>query len=453
MNQLVNVMQNTANKTTTLNGAKAFKSTKNACLDLFSSWGGMRGQDASGLVTSALQENPVDTGRILLWGRDVRGGAGERKLFRDNLLLTLSSLPKHKIKSFIKRIPEVGRWDDLEVLFNTQYKHETLAIWSEAIFKQDGLACKWAARKGYNAVALTKYMNLTPKQYRKLIVSGSNTVEQKMCAQQWKYIEYKHVPSKSMALYHRAFNRHDTHGFSEYKNNLVTGKEKVNANAIYPHEITRVKDEQLRQAMWDAQPNWVKPEQTFIPLIDVSGSMNGTPMEIAIALGVYLAERNKSVFKDLAICFTSEAQIVKLSGNLTSKLYQTETLPWGGSTNINKAFKNILTLAVNNKIKQSDMPESLIILSDMQFDKNEDYGNKTNFQHWKKEYTNAGYKLPTVVFWNLRDYGNKPVKENTENAVLVSGFSPSMMKSLITGEEVTPLEQMYKTIMDNRYNY
>ena len=154
MNQLVNAMKKQANKTETLNGAKAYKSTKNAILDLFSSWGGMRGQDIIPLLRNAINDDLNLTLRCLLWGRDIRGGAGERLLFRNALsYLTNSGINNH-IVALIPRIPEIGRWDDLFVLHNTQYWNEVVKMVGNALSEGNGLCAKWMPRKGPVAEAL-----------------------------------------------------------------------------------------------------------------------------------------------------------------------------------------------------------------------------------------------------------------------------------------------------------
>ena len=181
MNQLVKAMQKQANKTETLNGAVAFKSTKNAVLDLFSSWGGMRGKDILPLLRNAHADNILLTLRCLLWGRDIRGGAGERDLFR-NALFYLSTNGTTLNTTFFNRIPEVGRWDDLLVLHNTQYWNEVVELVNQALKEGNGLCAKWMPRKGPIAEALRTGLGMSPKQYRKTLVNLTKVVETQMCA-------------------------------------------------------------------------------------------------------------------------------------------------------------------------------------------------------------------------------------------------------------------------------
>ena len=456
MNQLINNIKKQQNKTTTLNGAKAFVSTTNACLDLFAGWGGLRGKNIIALFEKAHNENTDLAHRIILWGRDIREGAGERQLFRDAIKYLAIKNYKQTLQ-ILHKIPELGRWDDLLVLQDTAVWEETKNLIATALKDGHGLCAKWMPRKGPIAVALTKHMGLTPKQYRKMLVNATNVVEQKMCAGKWKNINYEHVPSQASKLYAQAFTRHDQLRYQAYKNNLVKGIAKINAGAIYPHEILcgLAKDRQIAEAQWKAQPNWIQEGMNFLPIIDTSGSMGnwrmkGSPANIAIALGLYLAERNTSIFKDHFITFSQKPQLQHVTGTLLSRAQSMCTAQWEMNTNINAVFNLILNTATNNNVPEKDMPKICIIISDMQFNGKWD---KTNYTQIKQLYKSHGYELPKLIFWNVNYYGNTPVKEDKENTTLISGYSPSIMKSILSQKNVTSLDQMLETIMNPRYNY
>ena len=461
MNQLVKAMQKQANKTETLNGAKAFKSTKNAVLDLFSSWGGMRGKDITPLLRNAINDDPSLSLRCLLWGRDIRGGAGERELFRMALLF----LSKHNnlvSNLYLQRIPDVGRWDDLLVLHNTQYWNEVVKLIGEALHKGNGLCAKWMPRKGHIAEALRTGLGMSPKQYRKTLVNLTKVVETQMCANKWTEINYSHVPSKAAQIYKNAFKRHDEKGYKTYLEGLVKGTTKVNAGAVFPYEIIRqVNEPQLMEAQWKAQPDYVPEGISFLPIIDCSGSMGWLgskqgpvqPLEVAISLGLYLSERNKSVFKNLFVTFSEDPTFQYVKGSLHDRMHQMSTEKWGINTNIQAVFDKLLDLAVKNRVDPKDMPTHMIIVSDMQFD--HCCHNNNNQKQIMRKFEKAGYKAPILVFWNVNDHGNKPVTEQRENTVLVSGFSPSIMKTLLKAdiESITPVAQMMATLMQERYNF
>lgn len=456
MNQFIKAMNKEGNKTTTLNGAKAFKSTKSAVLDLFAGWGGMRGKDITGLFAKAFAEDKELAIRVALWGRDVREGAGERELFR-TCIKYIANNDYKTARKVLHKVPELGRWDDLLDLYTTPVWTEVINEIAKGIREQNGLCGKWMPRKGPLAVALTKALGYTPKQYRKTLVELTKVVEQQMCANEWDKINYEHVPSQASRIYTKAFTRHDQQRYQEYKNNLTKGTAKINAGATYPYEVlcSLYTDEQIAEAQWKALPDFVQEGMSFIPVIDTSGSMGhlemkGSPANIAFALGLYLAERNKSVFKDNFITFSNKPQWQHVVGSLKARVDQTQRANWQMNTDINAVFKLILTTATKANVQQKDMPQAVLIISDMQFD---GCAKHTNFKQIKTMYEQHGYELPKLIFWNVNYYGNHPVKEDKENTALISGFSPSIMKSILTGKDVTPYDQMMETIMQERYSF
>ena len=256
-------------------------------------------------------------------------------------------------------------------------------------------------------------MRLTPKQYRKLLVGLTNVVETQMCANKWNDINYEHVPSKATQIYTNAFKRHSPQKYETYLQSLVKGTAKTNAGAVYPYEIIQqINEPRLMEAQWKAQPNYIEDGMSFLPVIDVSGSMmcpvsNTTAMNIAMSLGIYLSERNKSVFKDMFVTFSQVPEFHHLQGNLTNRLNQLRIAKWGMNTDIDAVFTKLLEIAMKNKVTQEEMPTHIIIVSDMQFD----YccKNTTNQKNIFSKYKDCGYKPPVLVFWNVVDHGNTPV--------------------------------------------
>lgn len=459
MSKLAQSIQKQTNTTTTENGAKAFKSTLDSVLDFFYKAGASRGKDLVGSFLSAFKQDEDRATRVALWARDVRGGAGERQIYRD----ILKYLGQNDYKLAVKLIPktvEIGRWDDLLALYGTAAQGEAFDYIGKALEQGDSLAAKWMPRKGDVAVSLRKHLGYTPKFYRKRLVELTNVVETAMCAGKWEEIEYGKLPSMASARYQKAFGRHDQEGYTKYIQSLQKGEAKINAGAIFPHEIVKSVshgNSAVADQQWKALPDWVV-DGSFLPMVDVSGSMicptdgnvNVTCMDVAIALGLYLSERCKGQFKDQFITFDSRPQFVQVSGSLSQRVAQAKRAPWGMSTDIGAAFDLILNAAVKCKLKEEDMPKTLLILSDMQFDRAA--SGKTNFKDFKQKYKKAGYEMPNVVFWNLNDRnGTVPVKAHASGAALVSGFSPALMKSIVSGEDMTPLSMMDKIIMDDRY--
>lgn len=474
MNTFVSAINN--NDALTANGMKALKSSKSSTVDLFYNIGASRGKDIIPAFTSAyIQDKDLAT-RIALWARDVRGGAGERQLFR-NILLNLDKAGDFdRVTRMLNRVPELGRWDDLLLDFSPEVKAYAYGLIRNAIENGDGLCAKWMPRKGKTAVELRNFLGMTPKQYRKTLVNLTSVVESQMCANDWDDINFSHVPSLASSRYRNAFNRH-TDKYREYVEALVSDDPEVrktvkaNAGAVYPYDVIKqiginawgptpsgnVLNHIIGQ--WDALPNYMNDE-LVLPLVDVSGSMtsgvrntNLTAMEIAVSLGLYCADKNTGPFKDTFLTFSGNPNLVTLKGNIVQKVNQMVKSSWGYNTDLKAAFKEILSVAVKNDVPQEDMPTVLLILSDMQFDA-VDNGKSAN-QMIKKEYKKAGYELPKVVYWNIQSYDNTPVKFDKNGTALVSGFSPAIMKSVLANdlEQFTPENVMLKTIMSERYNF
>ena len=451
--------------TLTENGMVTNSSTLNECVNLFFTIGAMRGQDKERLLSlfsKAFIENPQTALRILFWVRDVRGGAGERQIFRDIIQLLAEVAPKVLAKN-IKFIPEFGRWDDLTVLFNTKVNDDAINTIVQGLEAKNGLCAKWMPRKGVIFNSIRKVMGLTPKTLRKMLVVLSKTVEQKMCANEWTNIEYSKVPSLAMARYTKAFSKHDLTGFGEYLESLKKGETKVNAGAVYPYDIVKtleqgVKDLAVEQ--WKALPNFMEGStERILPVVDVSGSMvspagknsNLTCLHVAISLGLYISERNEGSFKDSFITFSERPQLQKLSGNLYDRFMQLRTADWGMSTNLESVFKLILNQSIKHNVPQSEMPTKILILSDMEFNRATSRNNSA-IQMIREEYENSGYQLPGIIFWNIQSRGdNFPVRFDESGTALISGFSPSILKSILGGKELSPVLIMNETIESERY--
>jgi hypothetical protein len=335
------------------------------------------------------------------------------------------------------------------------------------------LASKWTPRKGPLAREIREFMGLSPKAFRKTLVNLTKVVETQMCAKDWDNINFSHVPSVAAARYKKAFLR-NTPKFGEYVAALVKGDPtvKVNAAAVYPYDVLKgvngygwsLTESNHVVAQWAALPNYVG-DANILPLVDVSGSMScpvggsnskssTTCMDVAVSLGLYLAEKNTGKFKDTFLTFSDKPELLTLRGTVIDRMNQMVKSEWGMSTNLHAAFEKILDVAVKGNVSQSEMPEMLLILSDMQFDRcvrNDD----SAMQMIERKFEAAGYRVPQVVFWNLNASDNVPVKADKSGAALVSGFSPAIMTALLAADltEFTPHGIMMKTIMNPRYNY
>jgi hypothetical protein len=315
-------------------------------------------------------------------------------------------------------------------------------------------------------------MDLSPKQYRKTLVNLTNVVETKMCAKEWDSIEFGKLPSVASARYQKAFGKNAYESYSAYIQSLVKGEAKINAGAVYPYDVTKSLthgNAKVANEQWKALPNYLEGANDMIlPVVDVSGSMSCsaggsktvTCMDVAISLGLYISERNEGPFKDAFITFSNSPQLQVLSGSLQDRYAQMSCSDWGMSTNLEATFKLILDQATKHKLSQDEMPNKILILSDMEFNqavrssswRNEADWNPTAQQMIEKMYTNAGYKMPQIVYWNIQSRnGGVPVAFDKAGTALVSGFSPAIMTSLLGGDIESPQQIMDKTILSERY--
>jgi len=468
MSTFVEAVQNQSARTQ--NGMRARKSTANACVDLFFKIGASRGKDIVPDFVAALTEDRDVALRIAQWARDARGGSGERQVYRD-ILSYLEKNDKDAAAKLLEKTPEIGRWDDIFIFKDKDLKSKAFSMLGDALRSRNGLAAKWTPRQGPLAAEIRTFFGMSPKFYRKSLVELTNVVEQQMCAGKWDDINHSHVPSLAASRYKKAFTRHGAK-FAEYVAKLKAGDAdvKVNAAAVYPYDVLKgvasfhyslnFGQTELDHivAQWEALPNYVG-DASILPLVDVSGSMNTgvgggktTAMDVAVSLGLYLADKNKGKFKDTFLTFSSKPELLHLKGNVVQKAQQMVKSSWDMSTDLHKALDKILSTAVSGKVPQSEMPAMLLILSDMQFNQCVKHDD-TALKMIKRKYEEAGYAAPAVVFWNLNAKDNVPVKHDKSGVALVSGFSPAIVKSVLSTDmdQFTPEGIMLKTVMVDRY--
>lgn len=477
----------------TENNMRAFASTMNANVDLFGSIGAARGKNLVPAFEKAFNENQDVALRIAQYTRDIRGGQGERQTFRDFMLWLERTNPQLLLDSkLLENIPEIGRFDDLLIFQTQEVKERAFSVFTSHLLHGNKLAGKWAPRKGPVAVELRNYLGLSPKRYRKLLVGNTEVVESLMCAREWNAINFNHVPSVAMSRYMTAFHRNAPEAFSAYREALKRddGTAKVNASAVYPYDVVKMaggvqasynyydsywgnmgyernpygrrEENIVAQRMWEALPDYMNG-QAVLPIVDVSGSMTATVagksditcLDVAASLGLYCSERSKNeAFKNLVLTFSEKPTFFQLRGTLAQRLDQVQTMNWGMNTNLHAAFEEILKKALQNNVPDSEMPQILLIISDMQFDQCMSFDDSA-MQMIRRKYELSGYTLPQIVFWNVRDCANKPVRFNERGAALVAGFSPSIMKSVLSADmdKFSPENIMLQTVMVDRYNW
>ena len=461
--------------TLTENGGRALSTTGDKLLNLFAVLGALRTRPADVIekFDTAYAENADLATKMAFYGRDVRGGLGERAVGR-LMLRELAIINPDVVKANLANIVKFGRWDDLFVLFDTSVETDMIEFIKKQLvldykrmksYQQVSLLAKWmpsinASSEHTKALAhrFVKALNTTPREYRKTLSALRKYIdvtEVKMSANKWTDIDYKAVPSNAMANYGSAFARHDYEGFNRYMDAVKSGDVKINAATLYPYNVIETLERSSRdvaEAQWRALPNYVEGDNNFLIMADVSGSMMGRPMHTSVGLAIYFAERNHGAFANKFMTFTDIPKIVDVTGNNLFDKYCSVTDHVGYNTNLEAAFDAILSTAVRTKCPQADLPKALVIISDLEID----YwngGSLTFTEEMRKRFADAGYEMPKLVYWNVDSRKDTFLaSKNDPNAILVSGQSTSTFKNLIKGIDLSAFEIMVQTLNDPRYD-
>ena len=458
-------LQKGSNQTArTANGAKSNNSTLDPVLDFFANAGALRHDTAKAvqLFKRAYAADPLLATRCVFYLRDIRGGQGERAVFR----ALLKELPAEAFDKNYQLIPEYGRWDEVPINEKTQkFLLEQLQAdeTNMDVGNPISLLAKWlptnntsSRERIQKAYQLAKYWGIKPSQLQKRVVRLRKYIkllEQQMSSKQWAEIQYDKIPSQAHRKHIKAFKRHDEERYNSFITKVVKGEKKLNSATLFTYEvfdeIARGNDE-AAEAMWKNLPDYTNGQNALV-LADVSGSMSGRPMSISVSLALYFAERNEGPFKDFFMTFTDDSQLVKVQGRtLAEKLDFIESQDWAMSTNLQSAFDAILDAAVKSGAKQEEMPQTLYIISDMQFNHATEENDKTNLETAKLKFTANGYELPHVVFWNVNAFGNDaPATMYDDKVTLISGSSQSTFRYVLAGK--SPLESMHDVLNSERY--
>ena len=450
----------------TTNDAAQYESTGSRAVDFFYAAPVQRMAVLTGednlieLYEGAKKEDLELATKTVFWLRDPRSGAGERAA-GIKLLKYLAEKQPLFVYDNMQKIAEYGRWKDLEHL---QDSHgDGVAVeWAKAIKKGDRLAAKWAPRKGKLARAIRDELGITNASYRKVLKQNSETVEQFMCSKDWTSIEYTKVPSVAMRKYGKAFRRNDEQRFTEF---IGDDTKKINTAVNYPHEVLRHahKDIDLADKMWANLPNYIAPGKNIMPVVDVSGSMTwktidkagSRPIDVAIALGLYISERNVGPFANQVITFSDSPQWASIDpkSKLHEKMLTLLELDWKGSTNIEKTYMLILKLATALSIPQEEMPTTLLILSDMQFDSCSRDADKTHLDNVQEQYKTYGYETPKIVFWNLAGSFKGSPADIRDNVALIAGFSPTILEAVLQEKLIDPIGVLRDAVAGYNINF
>lgn len=495
----MNYLEDEMNVSYTENGMKGYATTKDTLVDFNFSLPSLRRENDNILKANVERlindpkYNRETLYRFMFFLRDVRGGLGERRIFKE-MLKALAIKEPETVKDFLPYVVEVGRWDDLFVLMETPLKVNLLDLvtkqlgddWEAMKNKEHGLLEKWTGKERKEPISLLakwmpsinsgkkarklakefiKYFGMTNSEYRKALADMRaylDIVEKHISDGTYDTINYEAVPSQANKRYADLFMRKDGQRRREYLESLSKGKATINASTLYPHEVIAMErkgqDERLVQGLWENLKDYEGVENTIV-VADVSGSMywghsNIMPIDCSIGLALYFAQRARGEFKGKVITFSNRPSYVDVSKFKTihsAYSWMINCMDWGGVTNIEAVFKMVLDTAVNNNLKQEDIP-NILVVSDMEW--NDCTYCDGSFKGIAKLYESYGYKLPKLIFWNVASRtGTIPVLENENGLVLVSGYSPAAIKAATSNEIYDPLKAIYDCIYVERYDF
>lgn len=479
--------QNKLRMTKTENGADAYATSGEQLVDFNFSISAMRSADPNEIITKyikAYSEDALTAVLDMFYIGDIRQGLGERRIFRSCLEFICASHPDIA-KAVLPLIPEYSRWDSVLVYLKYPQTRNVVARFIKHQLLEDmkradagesiSLCAKWmpsinasSTETVLTAKKLTFFLGWSERKYRKTLSKlrrYANVVEVKMSAGEWWNIDYEAVPSRANLLYEHAFMKNDQTRRIGYLQSLAKGEKKINSGVLYPHEIVQKiwnrGDPALYEPMWKALPDY--GVRNTLVIRDGSGSMtwfnyrgsHTRPIDVATALAIYLAEHNSQGWRDKFITFSSDPEVVDMSGckTLRDKVRLAYSHNEYANTDIYKTMRLILDTAVANKIPADEMPESIVILSDMRFDAHEHHFGGSLFDGIKKQFEAKGYKLPRICFWNLvgDTYKTVPMQENDNGLVLCSGFSPNIINMMMSGDIKDPYDILLHTLNGDRY--
>lgn len=484
-----------ANMTLTENGAATYLSTGSNCLDLFASIGALRRESDAEITARfacAYAEDADAAMKLLFFARDIRGGLGERRVFRV-IFGWLAANEPASVRKNLEYVAEYGRFDDLLSLIGTPCEKEMFAVIGRQ-FAEDmdalkngkpvSLLGKWlpsvnASSAGTKEMGrkLAKALGMTEADYRKALSAlraAVSILENNLREKDYSF-DYEKQPSRALFKYKKAFARNDGERYSAFINAAASGEAVLHADNVAPYELVAPylcdywafnnrgsymreitpSEKAVLNATWAALPDFGGDENA-LAVVDTSGSMywasKPLPAAVALSLGLYFAERNKGAFRNHFIEFSASPQLIELKGKtFADRLRYAASFSQVANTNIEAVFELILKAAVENKVPQEELPAKLIIISDMEFDACVSNASAVNFINARNKYEAFGYKIPQVVFWNVASrHCQQPVTMNEQGVALVSGVTPRLF-SMIAGGVISPYTFMKEVLESERY--
>lgn len=486
---MLNYLKQEANRTYTENGAVSNRSTGSELLDLFATVGALRRADEQEITDRFLRAWTEDRDlamKLLFYARDVRGGLGERRVFRAVLRWLAVNEPKSLVKN-LPLIAEYGRWDDVVILLDSPVKAAVVALLKEQLAKDQealkqedapvSLLGKWLPSVNtHNADTvrlgrlLAKELGLSEREYRKILSAlraRIRILENNLREKDYSF-DYAKQPSKAMFKYRKAFARNDRERYTAFLQRVQKGEATLHTGTLLPYELVdswltnsgRYRMPSPEEALtlnttWAALEDFATDENA-LAVVDTSGSMYGwsspKPASVALSLGLYFAERAKGPYRNHFIEFSAHPELIELKGEtFVEKLRYIASFNEVANTNLTAVFDLILSAAVKNRVPREDLPQKLYIISDMEFDACMDNASATVFENARKRYAEHGYELPQLVFWNVQSRNRQqPVTMNDRGVALVSGCSPRIFSMAMEGV-LDPYAFMLSVLNAERY--
>ncbi len=469
MNLLDGMKKN--NTKVNMKGSEYYATTYDSNLDVFTMLTRFNNkEDVIKLFNNALNEDSNLALANLLYLLDIRNGKGERRLFKIIYGSLCQNYPEYALK-ILPFISELGRYDYVLVGLNTPIEKETINLIKQQLeldMKSDtpSLLAKWLPSHrthGINSLLAKKLMNvlnMSEKEYRTTLSNlrnKLNLVEKNLTNREYDNIDFSKVPSKAMIKYNESYTKNMPEKFKQYKDSVTKGEKKINTTGLFSYEIIKKIifgkdcDTQLYDLMWKNQKEIIDSKvKNLLVVADTSGSMmsyGAIPYCTSVGLALYIAERNDGFFRNHFITFSEKPTLQEVMGNSLLEKVQNMQQINAWNTDVDKVFELILKTAQENNLKQKELPEQILIISDMEFDRGVQSATGTNFNGWKKAFTEAGYTLPTIIFWNVAGSTNGVPTTKFENDVaMVSGFSTNILSNLLTLDKYSPRDVMLEKL-------
>lgn len=461
---------------------------KSVCFELFTVIGTLREAPRDEIreyFLRAFAEDPTAALRIAFYARDVRGGLGERRVFRE-ILRVLAETDADALAKNIDYVPLCGRWDDLLCLFGTQ--GETAAV--ECIRRQLGrdlvslaandgvvsLLAKWmpsantsSRKKRWCGRRLAKALGMREEEYRKMLTvlrSRIYIVENDM-REKRRDLDYESLPYHARVKYQSAFWRRDGSKYLAFCRAAYRGEANIRRGTIYPYDCYEIvrhaaeygenmegKGRAALEAMWRAIPDHTGGKNMLVAVgssaVRYWPYKHPRPNAVAISLALYFAERNRGIFRDRFLTFKMEPQLVKIKGDdFYARMRYCYAFTEVKRVDVAAAFRLVLDEAAAHHVPPDEMPRMICFVSGMEFACCTENAKPEDIENIEKMYAEMGYEMPEAVFWDV--YAIRPtITKNESGSTIITGSNPTLFMQMMKGD-TDPMSYMQALLESERY--